>query len=111
MNTCDGCKHWRLLDAYSGGMACHYALDTGRLRNQSAKECTHYSPRDESMRFGHSAMYRNYDPTQDLLLDRLKNLKEHIKKDVYYAIKGQIVRGELDDAAHGLDTVERRLHK
>ena len=60
MNTCDGCKHYRLLDAFGAGMACHYALDTGRLRNQSVEECTHYTLRDESDVFGHSAMYRNY---------------------------------------------------
>lgn len=40
-HSCDGCVHRRRLIA--GTVACQYSIDTGKLKNCRAAECTHYS--------------------------------------------------------------------
>ena len=39
---CDGCRYYRNLDGLDGGgdyFACHYCIDTGRLRGVLPKDC------------------------------------------------------------------------
>lgn len=40
-HSCDGCVHRRPL--WGGVIVCQYAIDTGKLKNCRAAECTHYS--------------------------------------------------------------------
>ena len=38
---CAGCRYWRGIAAHAPGglMACHYLLDTGRMRGGAVSEC------------------------------------------------------------------------
>lgn len=39
--TCKGCKYWRRLYETGGNnYACHYFLDTGKLRGGTVEDCT-----------------------------------------------------------------------
>lgn len=46
-NRCEGCIHWRQFGY--GGKACHYAIDTGELKNCRAADCTHYSTNKDEL--------------------------------------------------------------
>ena len=35
---CKGCKYWRRL--YDNRYACHYCIDTGKLRGGTVEDCT-----------------------------------------------------------------------
>lgn len=37
--NCKGCKYWRELSNRNGIVACHYAIDTGKLRDCDPENC------------------------------------------------------------------------
>lgn len=40
---CRGCIHWRrLCSSNSSDCACHYSIDTGKLRGCEPEDCTYY---------------------------------------------------------------------
>lgn len=42
-NTCSGCAHWRDLYSNAKIKACHYCVDTGKLRNCAVDACKAYT--------------------------------------------------------------------
>lgn len=48
--NCKGCKYWRELANGNGITACHYALDTGKLRESDPEKCDKWEPRDKKGR-------------------------------------------------------------
>ena len=77
---------------------------------QSPEECTHYEPRQGGQTrqtVFYSKNFRNYDDRRNAL-SRLDRMKQSLKPDVFRNIRAQIIRGELEEAARGMDRVERR---
>lgn len=110
---CAGCGHWRPIHYNKlGDYICYFSQDTGRVRLQSPEECTHYTPRQGTKPAARvlKSDFRNYEDRRNSLA-RLERLRQHLKPDVYRNIRAQIVRGELVEAARGMDKVERRIER
>lgn len=40
VRRCEGCTHWRRLNSGHSIFACHFILDTGKMRGMSVQDCT-----------------------------------------------------------------------
>ncbi len=108
MMTCIGCIYYRSENSSGKASICHYALATGELRGQPPGECTHYT-REPPEREGAPAMKIAQTRKARDALSRLGKLRGRIPRELVLAIRAQILRGHVLEAARGMDRIERRL--